>query len=142
MKPASSNDGLLAIWMDLTAEPAWKYEELPPFLLPGLMQLHLSEVNDSELSRAIWFWFRRPKPSLHDSAMLMVAALAVLVSLIIALVNWRLASAPKRAAEVIILLLQVAVGIWVLVNRRGFLRWRREYELSVDRVIRTIYQGW
>jgi hypothetical protein len=142
MKPTSSNDGLLSIWMDLTAEPVWKYEELPPFVLPELMQLDLSEVNDSELSRAIWFWFRRPKPSLHDSAMLMVAALAVLVSLIIALVNWRLASAPKRAAEVIILLLQVAVGIWVIVNRRGFLRWRREYELSVDRVIRTICQGW
>jgi hypothetical protein len=47
MKPTSSKDGPLAIWMDLTAEPIWKYEELPPFLLPEMMQLDSGEVNDS-----------------------------------------------------------------------------------------------
>ena len=143
MKPASIEEGLWGMWRDLTTEPVWKYEELPPFLLPELIELDSSEVNDAEFSRAIWFWsHRRAKPALHDSFALMVATLAVLVSLIIVLVDWASTSTPKRAAEVAILLWQVVVVIWVIVNRRKFLRWRREYELSVDRVIRTIYQGW
>jgi len=143
MKPASIEEGLWGMWRDLTTEPVWKYEELPPFLLPELIELDSSEVNDAECSRAIWFWsHRRAKPALHDSFALMVATLAVLVSLIIVLVDWASTSTPKRAAEVAILLWQVVVVIWVIVNRRKFLRWRREYELSVDRVIRTIYQGW
>ena len=71
------NDGLLTIWNDLTTEPAWKYEESPPFLLSRLIKVDLFETGDSELSRAIWFWFRRPKLAFHDSAALVIVALCV-----------------------------------------------------------------
>ena len=141
MKPTSSKDGPLAIWMDLAAEPIWKYEELPPFLLPELMQLDSGEVNESELSRAIWFWCRRPKLIFRDSAAVILMALCVLVSLSIALVNWHLTSVPKRAAEVMIILFEVAVEIYAIGYRLKFVRWRREYERSIDRLIRSLHSG-
>jgi hypothetical protein len=45
---------------------------------------------------------------------------------------------PERAAEVIILLLEVAVEICLIIQRIRFVRWRRDYEVSIDRVIGTI----
>ena len=52
----SRNRGLLAIWKNLTTEPAWKYDELPPFMISQLTERDLLEASDSELARAIWFW--------------------------------------------------------------------------------------
>jgi hypothetical protein len=43
------------MWRDLTEEPAWKYEELPPLLLAVLTELDLFEVGDTELARPIGF---------------------------------------------------------------------------------------
>jgi hypothetical protein len=43
------------MWRDLTSEPVWKYEELPPLLLVELTKLDLFEVGDSELARASGF---------------------------------------------------------------------------------------
>jgi hypothetical protein len=36
---------------------------------------------------------------------------------------------PERVAEMIILLLELALGIYLIVQRIRFVRWRREYEL-------------
>jgi hypothetical protein len=58
------------MWRDLTSEPVWKYEELPPLLLVELTKLDLFEVGDSELARAQWFWSRRRKLALHATAAL------------------------------------------------------------------------
>jgi hypothetical protein len=133
--------GLLAIWRDLTREPVWKYRELPPFLFPELIKLDLVEAGDSELSRVMWFWFRRPRLALHKGTALIVVALCALLSLTIALVNWPGTSMPKRVAEMVILLLELVVEIYLVVQRLKFLRWRREYERSIDRLIRTIHPG-
>ena len=133
------SDGLLTIWKDLTSEPAWKYEELPPFLLSQLTRSDLFEVGDSELPRAIWFWFRRPKLMFPDSVALVVVAICVVISLSIALVNWPGTSMHRRLTELIILLFEAAIGIYLVIQRLRFLRWRREYERSIDRVIRTIH---
>ena len=48
---------------------------------------------------------------------------------------------PERVAEMVILLLELAVGIYLIVQRIRFVRWRHEYELSIDRLIRTIHPG-
>jgi len=125
------------MWRDLITEPAWKYQEFPPYLLSQETKLDLLEASDSELSRAIWFWSRRPKLIFNDGAALVIVALCVLISLSIALVNWHLTSVPKRAAEVIIILFEVAVEIHAIGHRLKFLRWRREYERSIDRLIQT-----
>jgi hypothetical protein len=137
----SRNDGLLTIWKDLTTEPAWRYEELPPFLLSQLTEVDLFAASDSELARAIWFWCRRPKLMFHESAALIIVGLCVVISLLIALVNWPASSTHRRVDELIILLFEAVVGTYLVIQRLGFLRWRRDYERSIDRVIRTIHPG-
>jgi len=59
----------------LTTEPFWKYQELPPFLLPELIKLDLVKASDSELSRVMRFWLRRPGLTLRESTALIVLAL-------------------------------------------------------------------
>jgi hypothetical protein len=135
------NDRLLTIWRDLTTEPVWKYDELPPFRLSQLAKLDLLEASDSELARAIWFWCHRPKLIFHDIAAPIIVALCVLVSLFIMLVNWPGTSNPERVAEMVVLLLELVVEIYLVVQRFKFVRWRREYERSVDRLIRSIHPG-
>jgi hypothetical protein len=130
---------LLAIWRGLTTEPIWKYQESPPFQLPELITLDLVEAGDSELSRVIWFWLRRPRLTFHESIALIVLALCVVLFLTIAFVDWPLTSMTKRADELMILLVGVAVQIYAVIHRFRYLCWRREYELSVDRIIRIIH---
>jgi hypothetical protein len=103
------NNRLLAIWRDLTTEPVWKYEELPPLRLPQLTNLDFLEASDSELARAIWFWRRRPKLIFHDNAAPIIVMLCVFVSLFIALANWPGTSMPKRVVEMVILLLALVI---------------------------------
>jgi hypothetical protein len=134
-------EGFAGMWRDLTREPAWKYEELPPVLLRQLAKRDLFEVGDTELARAHSFWSRRPKLTFHKSAARPVVGLCVLLSVAIALVAWPGTSIPERVAEMIILLLELAVGICLIVQRIRFVRWRREYERSIDRLIRTIHPG-
>jgi hypothetical protein len=141
MKRMSTIDGLSTIWTDLTTEPVWKYDESPPFLLSQLTGTDLLEASDSELARVIWFWCRRPKLMLHDSAVLMIVALCMLISLSIALVSWPGTSPPKRIDEVIIVLFELAAAIYATGHRLRFLRWRREYERSIDRLIRNLHPG-
>src|SRR5258708_13222380 len=105
MKTTSVNDGLCAIWRDLTREPVWKYEELPPLLLAELTELDLFEVGDTELARAHWFWSRRPKLALHESAVLLVVALSVLPSSPLSFVPRPVPCMPQLLAATSILLL-------------------------------------
>ena len=51
-------EGFAGLWRDLFAEPDWRYEESPPFLLPELTNRDLFEVGDTELARTLWFWSR------------------------------------------------------------------------------------
>jgi hypothetical protein len=110
-------DGLLAIWRVLTTEPVWKYQELPPFLLPELIKLDLIEASDSELSRVMRFWLRRPRLTLHESTALIVVVLCALFSLTIAFVDLPITSMTKRHAELMILLVGVAIQIYAVVHR-------------------------
>ena len=142
MKPTSVNAGVCGIWRDLIREPLWKYEELPPLLLTEVTKLDLFEVGDSELARSQWLWSRRPKLALHASAALLAAGLCVTLSLAIAFVAGPETSMPKRVAEMIISLLALVAAIYPIAQRMGFVSWRREYELSIDRLIRTIHPGY
>jgi hypothetical protein len=131
--------GIAQMWRDLTTDPAWKYKELPPLLLAEVTKLDLFEIGDTELARAHWFWSRRPKLSLHDSTALLVMGLCAIVSLAIAFVAWPGTSITKRNDEMVILLFEVIVEIYLIVQRLKFLRWRADYELSIDRLIRTMH---
>jgi len=134
-------DRLLAMWRVFTSEPVWKYEELPPLLLVELTKLDFFQVGDSELARAQWLWLRRPKLALYASTALLAAGLCVTLSLAIAFVAWPETSMPKRVSEMIISLLAVVAVIYLIAQRIRFVRWQREYERSVDRLIHTIHPG-
>jgi len=105
-------DRLLAMWRDLTSEPVWKYQELPPLLVAELTKLDLFEVGDSELARAQWLWSRRPKLALYTSTALVAAGLCVTLSLAIAFVTWPEPSMPKRDSEIIISVLALVATIY------------------------------
>ena len=140
MALTSIKDRLLAIWRDLDTEPVWLYHELPPFELPELKALTSHIATDSELSRVVWFWLRRPKSTLYESGTaLAVEVLCVLLSLIIAVFDWPFTSISGAAAEVIILLFLAAIEIGGIAHRARLIHWRREYERSVNRLIRTNY---
>ena len=127
------NRGLSAIWKDLTTEPAWKYDELPPFMISQLTERDLLEARDSELARATWFWSRRLKVRFHESAGLIIAILCIGISLFIAFSHWP----GTLIAEAVNILFTILFELAVEVQRLGFVRWRREYEASIDRLIRT-----
>lgn len=135
MKVVNTMDGLSTIWRDLTREPVWKYEVMPPFRVSQLTEQHLLAASDSEISRAIWFWYRRPKLMFCDTAALVIVALCLLISVSVALVYWPGTSTPKRIAEITILLFELAIEIYGINHRLKFLRWRRDYERSIDRLI-------
>jgi hypothetical protein len=46
---------------ELDADRVWKYEDLPPVALMKSLRLEPAAINQSEFSRAEWFWSRRPK---------------------------------------------------------------------------------
>lgn len=127
--------------MDLAKEPVWKYEESPPLLVARLTELDLFGAGDAELSRAHWFWSRRPQLTFHESAALLVWASCVLFSSVIVVIAWPGGSMPERFAESTILLFELAIANYLAVQRLRFFRWRREYELSIDRLIRSIHLG-
>jgi hypothetical protein len=77
----------------------------------------------------------------HDRMGLMFVALSVFVSLFIAFAHWPETSIAKRVAEVIIIFFEVVVEIYTIGYRLNFLRWRREYERSIGRLIRTLRPG-
>jgi hypothetical protein len=135
----STIDRLSAIWRDLSTEPVWRYDELPPFLLSQLTEQDLLGASQSELARVIWFWLRRPKFRFPESAAVTIVALCLLVSFAIVLLNSARTSIRERVGEGSIILLEVALVIYTIWHRLKSVRWRREYERSVDRIIRRLH---
>ena len=70
-----------------------------------------------------------------------MAGLSVALSLAIAFLPGPETSLPKRVTEMIISLLAVVAVIYLIAQRIRFVRWQREYERSVDRLIHTIHPG-
>lgn len=142
MKLRSLKARLLATWRDLNTEPVWQYQELPPFQLPELREPTLCVDSYSELSRAVWFWLRRPKSAFYESGTVwIVEVVGVLLSLIIAVFKWPLTSISDVAAVVIILRFGLAIEIGAIADWVRYIHWRRDYERSVNRLIRTIYRA-
>ena len=141
MKPKELGRALLAIWSDLTAERVWQYRELPPSLLLNLKTLHLQALDDSEHSRTMWFWLRRPKMALYASGVaLPLSGFCALLCLNIGFACPPLTSISELASEATILFLGLAIAVTAIVDKVRLVRWRREYELSVNRLIQSMYR--
>jgi hypothetical protein len=115
-------------WKDLQNGQHWKYEQLSPIkLLQRSKHLRYSPDND-ELTRANWFWNRQPR--WHQ-------AISFTLWLIVALgLPFWLFVFPAIGVPFVIM---VAVIANIVIVRS--VRWRRQYELSIDRLMRTCENG-
>jgi hypothetical protein len=108
---------------DLQEHSTWKYEDSPPFQLLVKSELHKYSTHPDELARADWFWSRRPR---RLSTVCWILWVSVALGLPIWLFVFPCIGVP---------LLIIAVVI-ANVETVRFVRWRRQYESSIDRLIR------
>jgi hypothetical protein len=111
------------VWQHLQDEPHWKYEQLSPAQLLEKLELHTYPMDNDELARANWFWSRRPR---------LLPAASFIIWLIVAL-GLPLWLFIVPAIGVPLLIIAVATVDTEIVRS---VRWRRQYELSIDRLIR------
>ena len=112
------------VWQDLQDGSQWKYEQLSPIQLLEKWGLRRCAAHNDELARANWFWNRRPS-LLHATSC--IAWFIVTLGLPLWLFVFPAIGVP--------LLIAAAVTINTEIVRSA--RWRRQYELSIDRLIRT-----
>ena len=114
---------LSQVWQDLQDEPHWKYGQLPPVQILEESGLNCIAHN-GELARANWFWRRRPR-------LLQATSFVAWLVVALGLPLW-LFILPGIGLPLIIL---AAVIVNTEIARS--VRWRRQYELSIDRLIRA-----
>jgi hypothetical protein len=122
-KESTLSKQLAGVWRDLEDNQHWKYNEFSPVQLLEKMKLDERPADMDELARAEFFWRRRPRllPATGYIAWI-IAALGLPV--------WLFVFPPIGVPLLIISAVVVNAGIVRSV------RWRRQYELSIDRLIR------
>jgi hypothetical protein len=114
---------LAGFWRDLEDSQCWKYDELPPVQLLGKLKLDERPADKYELARAEFFWSRRPR-------LLPVTGNILWFVLAFGLPFW-LFTVPTIGVPLLIIS-AVVVDIGIVQS----VRWQRQYELSIDRLIR------
>ncbi len=118
---------LVRFWTDLHDDQRWKYDELAPVELLQKAEFHCQTLLEDELARVNWFWRRRPN----------VCSIVAWISWLIAVMGaWFWVTFPLVGVP--ILIASIALVLLTIVRS---VRWRREYELSIDRLIRTSHHG-
>ena len=119
---------LAELWHDLQDEQHWKYESSSPVQILEQLNLDTWRQNNDELVRAEWFWNRRPR---------LLRATSCVVWLLAALgLPFWLFIIPAIGIPLLIIS-AVAVETEIVQS----VRWRRQYELSIDRLVRTSVNG-
>ena len=121
----SLGNALIELWQDLQADPEWKYERLSPVRLLEKSGLHGYSKDNNELVRATWFWSRQPR-------FLAAASTILWLTVALGLPLW-LFRVPSIGVPLIIV-----AAIVINTDLVRSLRWRRQYEFSIDRLIRTV----
>ena len=119
---------LTRIWHDLEKEQQWRYRELPPFALFEALKLNLLYADESEFARASWFWLRRPKTLFTKSLLrTLICVSSTPFLLVVPKIGFPLFSAWC-----------LGIVIAAIADEVRLMSWRREYELSIDRLIGTL----
>jgi hypothetical protein len=117
------NRRLVGFWRDLEDVQCWKYGELPPLQLLKKLKLDERPADKHELARAVFFWNRRPR---------LLPATGTILWLIVALgLPYWLFTVPAIGVPLLII-----SGVVVDIGIVQSVRWQRQYELSIDRLIR------
>lgn len=112
------------LWQDLQDNSHWKYEQLSPVQLIEKSKVQRNSTDIDELARADWFWSRRPR-------LLPAASCIVWLIVVLGLPFW-LFSIPAVGVPFLVI---AAVIVDTEIVRS--VRWRRQYESSIGRLIRT-----
>jgi hypothetical protein len=112
------------VWRDLLDDSHWKYEQLCPVKLLEQSALHPHLTDNDELARASWFWSRRPR-RLETASTIVWFIVALGLPLWLFIVP--AIGLPLIIAAVVIVEIEIVRSV----------RWRRQYELSIDRLMRT-----
>jgi hypothetical protein len=113
------------VWHYLQTEQCWKYEELPPIEILEALAFNCRPSDDDELDRANWFWNRRP-------FLLSTASCLLLFAVAFGLPFWIFVVPCLGLPLLVITILTVCANVAQSVS------WRRQYESSIDRLIRTL----
>jgi hypothetical protein len=117
------SERLMRFWTDLYDEHVWKYEELCPVELLQKAAIEYQTVPKDEFDRIVWFWNRRPRALTAVGLLLwLTAAVAAPFCVII----------PYLAVPILI----TCMALLLMTIVRS-VRWRREYESSVSRLLRS-----
>jgi len=113
-------------WRDFQYPSRWRYPDLAPQEVLAGRQLKIELAAEPELKRAAWLWFRRPKLILGYGAFSYVIMVAcITVAMLVPVIG--------------IFVALVWLCIWVLAiaaDTIRYVRWRRDYETTLDRLLR------
>ena len=114
-------------WQDFNATNHWSFPELPPRDILRSLDSHISDVDHDEFVRAQWMWKRRPGPLLGKT--LLVYLVAILIGFVLLLIP---------AAGILVACCWLS-GMFLVIAQDvvRLVRWRRQYESSIARVIRS-----
>ena len=114
-------------WKDFNCKEDWKFPELPPVQLQNSFRASWSFVDRGEYIRAEWMWSRKPKLILGEGGL--GYALLIFVALLLILI-------PHFGILLTIGWCSTMLGAIARDIVRS-IRWRREYEVSITRIMRS-----
>ena len=115
----------LNFWRDFASEEQWRFPEVAPWQIERSLGNPL--VDQSERVRAEWMWWRRPRGFLREDA----STCVLLITISVLLLGVPVLGVLLDAVWLFSLFPLIALDI--VRNTR----WRRDYEVSLRRMIRT-----
>ena len=118
---------LRVFWKDFNCQEEWKFPELPPVQLQNSFGVPWSLIDRSEYVRAEWMWTRKPKLILGEGGL--GYALLIFVALLLLLI-------PHVG---VVLTIAWCITMLSAISRDVVrsIRWRRDYEVSIARTMRS-----
>ena len=112
-------------WKDFNSENDWRFPDLDPLQLQELIGFPI--VDHAERLRATWFWRRRPRLILGEG----VFGYCLVIGICVAL------SLVPQIGFLLDALWLVISSLLIASDTVRAIRWRREYEASLERLIRS-----
>ena len=114
-------------WRDFNTENRWRFPELPPSDILRSLDSEISDVDHDEFVRAQWMWERRPGSIFGKT--LLGYLIAILIGFVLLLI-------PDVG---ILVACSWLPGMFLVIAQDvvHLVRWRRQYESSIARVIRS-----
>lgn len=115
-----------SFWTDFQTEHQWRFPEIPPWQIHRYLGYPL--VHPAESLRAEWLWLRRPREIVGRGAFGYVLVLVISVLLLLVWPIGILMEAAWLSSCIMLIASDIVRNV----------RWRRDYEASLCRLIRTM----